>query len=59
MNGAFSDDLDGWSFGVGADVMVNDKVFAGAEYLRRDLDHANPGVSTKISTFTLRVGMKF
>lgn len=40
--------------------MVSDRVSAGAEYLRRDLDHSSdPGVSTEISTVTLRVGITF
>lgn len=59
VNGSFTDDLDGWSYGLGADVLISDRIFAGAEYLRRNLDHTNPGVSTDISTFTLRVGMNF
>jgi opacity protein-like surface antigen len=58
-NGGFTDDLDGFAYGLGAEFLVSDKIFAGAEYLRRDFDHSNPGVTTDISTFSLRVGIKF
>ncbi len=60
VSGAFKDNLDGMAYGIGADVLVSDKVFVGAEYLRRDLDHSTPpGVTSSIDTFTLRVGIKF
>jgi outer membrane immunogenic protein len=56
----FFDDLDGFTYGIGADVMVSDRVFAGAEYMHRELDHTtNAGVTSDYSTFTLRIGMKF
>lgn len=56
---AFFDDLDGTAYGIGAEFLVSEKVFSGVEYLHRDLNHANAGVITDISTVTLRVGMKF
>lgn len=56
---AFFDDLDGMSYGIGAEFLVSEHVFAGIEYLQRDLDHTDVGVTTGLDTFTLRVGMKF
>jgi len=58
-NGSFFDDLDGFSYGIGADVMVSDKVFVGAEYMRRSLDHTSVGVTSDINTITVRIGMNF
>jgi outer membrane immunogenic protein len=56
----FFDDLDGFTYGIGADVMVSDKVFAGVEYMHRELDHTTDAdVTSDYSTLTLRVGMKF
>jgi opacity protein-like surface antigen len=56
----FFDDLDGLTYGIGADVMVSDKVFAGAEYMHRELDHTtDPDVTSDYSTVTLRIGMRF
>jgi outer membrane immunogenic protein len=58
----FFDDLGGFTFtyGIGADVMVSDRVFAGAEYMHREFDHTlDPDVTSNYSTLTLRLGMKF
>lgn len=50
-------------FGVGVDYMMTDKVFVGAEYLRRNLKNdANVDyidLESDIDTLSLRVGMKF
>ena len=45
-------------FGLGLDYMVSDRVFLGAEVLRRTLDTNYPH-EVDVTTFSLRVGMKF
>lgn len=59
-NGTFFDDLDGWTYGIGAEVLMTDSVFGGAEFMNRSLDHqSSPGVVSDYNTFTLRLGTKF
>lgn len=57
-----SADIDGFSYGIGADYLVNDRIFIGAEYLSRNLDNRGSAVSdfdSSVNTLLLRAGMKF
>ena len=56
--------LSGWNAGIGADMMVTDKLFVGAEFLYRDI--LNPdffgvddGAQAQISTWQIRAGYRF
>ena len=56
--------LSGWNAGIGADMMVTDKLFVGAEFLYRDIlnvDYfsAGNGERANISTWQLRAGYRF
>jgi outer membrane immunogenic protein len=51
-------DANGVIFGLGVDYLVSDKMFVGAEVLRRDMD-SDIGFVADVNTFTLRAGMKF
>lgn len=54
-------------FGVGADMLVNDRVFVGVEYQKRSLDldqgdipgFASTSVQNDLQSITLRLGVKF
>lgn len=50
--------VEGAIFGLGVDYLVSDRVFLGGEILRREMD-ANPIFNADVTTFSLRVGMKF
>ena len=57
-------DLDGFIYGVGVDYQFNNRFFAGAEYLKRDIEGPiimSPGSTLKAdpATLSLRVGMRF
>lgn len=55
----------GWSYGVGADVMITEQVFLGAAYVVRDLGTEEnplvPGNTAQgdLQSFDLRVGIQF
>jgi opacity protein-like surface antigen len=60
-------DADGFSYGIGVDMMVSDRLFAGLEYLRRNLDVEEGDIvgfpdfsyENELDTISLRVGMRF
>lgn len=56
-------DGDGLLYGVGVDFMVSDKLFLGAEVLRRNLSHDPQGVfvafDADITTVAARIGIRF
>jgi opacity protein-like surface antigen len=53
----------GFSYGIGADMMVSDRIFVGAEFLRRDTRHDETAAilafDAVIDTVSIRVGMAF
>ena len=62
LTGATSDG-GGFSYGLGADYKINDRMFVGAEYLMRDMHNdAVSGINAldaNLSTVSLRFGMSF
>ncbi|MEO8531058.1 MAG: outer membrane beta-barrel protein [Deltaproteobacteria bacterium] len=54
---------EGRSFGLGADVKINDQMFVGAEIQRRDLRNGptsfTTGFDTVVDSLSVRVGMRF
>ena len=62
-NSAGSWTVSGANYGIGVDVMVNDRFFVGTEYIIRNLSGAtsNPGQTqdTNIRAFQIRAGLKF
>jgi outer membrane immunogenic protein len=57
-------DMEGMSYGFGADFKVNDRVFVGLEYLKRETDAPGPTPPggefiSENSVLSLRVGMTF
>lgn len=54
--------VDGMNYGVGADFLITDRIFIGADYIVRDLSGAtlpNETVNLGVQAFELRVGMNF
>lgn len=51
----------GMNYGVGVDVMINNRLFVGAEYLMRDLSGENGAnrVDGNLDSATIRAGFKF
>jgi outer membrane immunogenic protein len=50
--------LDGMLYGLGVDYALNERAFAGLEYVYRDLTSTYPTEAT-VNTLSLRVGMMF
>ncbi len=67
MHGTMSDattdyDADGMTYGIGAEYMVTDRVFAGLEFQRANLVgtySAADDLSADVDTLALRVGFQF
>ncbi len=54
--------VDGMNYGVGADFLITDSIFVGADYIVRDLSGAtwpNETVSLGVQALELRVGINF
>lgn len=55
--------VSGLAYGVGADYRLTDRMFVGAEYLRRNYGfheaQQDVDIDARIDTITLRLGMKF
>jgi opacity protein-like surface antigen len=51
--------IGGLLYGLGADYLVSDRVFLGAEYVKRRADDASLGFDADLDTFSLRMGLKF
>ncbi|WP_235820184.1 outer membrane protein [Phaeovulum veldkampii] len=58
-------DIEGQVYGVGVEYKISDRVFAGLEYLRRDIDGKGGtgplpiNLESDIDTLSLHVGMRF
>ncbi len=48
---------DGMSYGIGADYLITDNLFVGAEYLKRNLD--TDFLDSDVDTLQARIGYKF
>ncbi len=54
--------VDGMNYGVGADFLITDNIFVGADYIVRDLSGAispDETVNLGVQALELRVGMNF
>lgn len=65
-NGAFTPvDADGFSYGIGAEVRVTDRVVVGLEYLQRNLvtdnfvEASTSNIESDFSTVAFRIGYQF
>ncbi len=60
-NGATSVDLEGFSYGIGMEYNINERLFLGADFTGRDLEGDAGGLTYEgdANTATLRLGLRF